>query len=132
MTRYLLDTNMVSYLVKAHPAVSARVVAVPMASLCISSITEGGLLFGLAKRPEAAWLHRIVGEFLRRVDVLPWDMAAAMHYGIRHNELEAVDKPIGPLDLLIAAHAQSANAVLVTNDNAFRFAPNLVLEDWTK
>ena len=54
MTRYLLDTNMVSYLVKAHPAVSARVVAVPMASLCISSITEGGLLFGLAKRPEAA------------------------------------------------------------------------------
>ena len=132
MTRYLLDTNMVSYLVKAHPAVSARVVAVPMASLCISAITEGELLFGLAKRPSAKHLHHIVGEFLRRVDVLPWDSAAARHYGDLRNEMETIGKPIGPLDLLIAAHALSTNAVLVTNDNAFRQVKGLALQDWTK
>ena len=132
MTRHLLDTNTVSHLVKAHPTVSARVVAVPMTSLCISSITEGELLFGLAKRPGASHLHRIVGEFLRRVDVLPWDSEAAKHYGKLRNEMETVGKSIGALDLLIAAHALSTNAVLVTNDKAFRQVKGLVLQDWTK
>ena len=53
MRRYMLDTNTVSHLLRAHPSVARRVVAVPMASLCISAITEGELLFGLAKRPSA-------------------------------------------------------------------------------
>ena len=60
MKRYLLDTNTVSHLIKGHPAVARRVVAVPMASLCISAITEGELLFGLAKRPDAKRLHHLV------------------------------------------------------------------------
>ena len=70
MTRVMLDTNVVGHLLKGHPAVLRHVVAVPMASLCVSAITEGELLFGLAKRPEAARLHRAVGELLKRVDVL--------------------------------------------------------------
>jgi tRNA(fMet)-specific endonuclease VapC len=75
MKHYLLDTNTVSHLIKGHPAVARRMVAVPMSSLCISAITEGELLFGLAKRPDAKRLHLIVHEFLRRVDVLLWDSA---------------------------------------------------------
>ena len=81
MTRYMLDTNTVSYLLKQHPAVARRVVLLPITSLCISAITQGELLFGLARRPDAAALHDAVWEFLRRVDVLPWDATTALAYG---------------------------------------------------
>ena len=73
--RYMLVTHAVSHLIKKHSAMLARVTAVPMASLCISSITEGELLFGLAKRPAARQLQIVVQEFLKRVAVLPWDSA---------------------------------------------------------
>lgn len=130
MTRYMLDTNTVSYLIKGHPAISRRVVNVPMASLCVSSITEGELLFGLAKRPDAKRLHTVVREFLLRVDVLPWDSATAECYGAVRAELERQGKLLGPLDLLIATHALGAGAVLVTNDQAFFQVAGLRVEDW--
>ena len=129
MTRYLLDTNTVSHLIKSHPSVAKRVTHVPMASLCISAITEGQLFFGLAKRPDAARLHTAVREFLRRVDVLPW--ASADRYGVACADLESRGKTLAPLDLLIAAHALGVGAVLVTNDHAFAFVPGLEIEDWT-
>lgn len=131
MTRYLLDTNMVSQLVRRHPQVVQRVAAVPMSSLCISALTEGELRFGLARRPEAANLHRLVGEFLRRVEVLPWDGAVAVHYGALRADLERHGRILGTIDLLIAAHAQTVQAVLVSNDQAFRQVEGLILEDWT-
>lgn len=127
----MLDTNMVSHLIKEHPAVVQRIVSVPMASLCISAVTEGELLFGLAKRPDAKRLHRVVREFLRRVDVLPWDSAIAEHYGTVRADMERQGKILGPLDLLIAAHAQGMGAVLVTNDRAFAQLSDLQVEDWT-
>ena len=131
MSQYMLDTNTVSYLIKRHPVVARRVVAAPIASLCISAITEGELLFGLAKRPSAERLHIAVGEFLRRADVLPWDSAVAKHYGIVRADLERHGKVLSPLDLLIAAHALAVSAVLVTNDQAFGLIPKLALQDWT-
>ena len=131
MKRYLLDTNTVSHLLKHHPAVARRVVAVPMAALCISAITEGELLFGLAKRPDASRVHAAVRELLLRLEVLPWDRAAAARYGPLRATLVGLGKPLAPMDLLIAAHALSADAVLVTNDQAFRQVPGLALEDWT-
>lgn len=131
MTRYMLDTNTVSYLIKKHPAVSARVMGVPMASLCISSITAGELLFGLAKRPEAKRLHAAVREFLLRVDALPWDSATAACYGVVRARMEGKGKILGPLDLLIASHAQGVGAVLVTSDRAFGLVAGLLVEDWT-
>jgi tRNA(fMet)-specific endonuclease VapC len=127
----MLDTNTVSYLLKAHPTVARHVVAVPMASLCISAITEAELLFGLAKRPDAKRLHRAVREFLRRVDVLPWDSHIAECYGTVRAELERQGRGLAPLDLLIATHALSVGAVLVTNDQAFRQMSDLQLVDWT-
>ncbi|MDR1351202.1 MAG: type II toxin-antitoxin system VapC family toxin [Zoogloeaceae bacterium] len=130
MKRYMLDTNTVSHLLKEHPAVVRQVVAAPMAALCISAITEGELLFGLTKRP-AKRLHRAVSEFLRRVDALPWDSTVVEHYGIVRAGMERHGAILAPLDLLIAAHALSIRAVLVTNDRAFRQVADLHVEDWT-
>lgn len=132
MTRYMLDTNTLSYLVQGRPAVTERVVAVPMAALCMSSITEGELLYGLAKRPAARKLHAVVHELLLRLDVLPWDHAAAERYGATRAEMAAQGKVLAPLDLLIATHALSVGAVLVTSDKAFTQVPGLLMESWAK
>jgi tRNA(fMet)-specific endonuclease VapC len=130
MIRYMLDTNMVSSLVKKHPVAAQRVRGVPMASLCISAITEGELLFGLAKRPDALRLHAAVREFLGCVDVMPWKVAEK--YAQARAKLEQQGKTLAPLDLLIASHAESLGAVLVTNDRAFQMMGSLQVEDWTE
>ncbi|MBE0547391.1 MAG: type II toxin-antitoxin system VapC family toxin [Rubrivivax sp.] len=132
MTRYMLDTNTVSHLLKKHPAVARRVVAVPITSLCISAITQGELLFGLARRPEATTLHDAVWEFLRRVDVLPWDTTTAEVYGPARAAAQREGRVLAPMDLLIGSHALSIDAVLVTNDRAFAQLPGLSIEDWTE
>lgn len=131
MTRYMLDTNTVSHFLRSHPTVTARILEVPMASLCISAITQGELLFGLAKRPSAKALHIAVREFLRRVDSLPWDNAVAENYGTARARMAESGKVMAPLDMLIAAHALFEDAVLVTNDQAFRQMTGLKMEDWT-
>lgn len=132
MTRYMLDTNTISHLIKKHPAVARRVVAVPITSLCISAITQGELLFGLAKRPDATTLHHAVWEFLRRVDVLPWDTTTAQCYGTARAVTQHEGRVLAPMDLLIGSHALSIDAVLVTNDHAFGQLAGLSIEDWTE
>ena len=132
VTRYMLDTNTVSHLLKNQPAVARRVVAVPITSLCISAITQGELLFGLARRPEATTLHKVVWEFLRRVDVLPWDTTTAPVYGTARAAMQREGRVLAPMDLLIGAHALSIGAILVTNDRAFGQLPSLSIEDWTE
>ena len=132
MTRYMLDTNTVSHLLKKHPAVARRVVAVPITSLCISAMTQGELLFGLAKRPDATALHIAVRELLRRVDVLPWDAATSEVYGPARAATQREGRVLAPMDLLIGSHALSIDAVLVTNDRAFTQFPGLLIEDWTE
>jgi len=132
MKRYMLDTNTVSHLLKEHPAVVRRVMAAPMAALCVSAITEGELLFGLAKRPDATRLHLAVGQFLRRVDVLPWDSVVAKRYGTVRTDMARQGRILAPLDLLIATHALGVDAVLVSNDRAFGQVAELQIEDWTE
>lgn len=131
MKPYLLDTNTVSHLIKGHPMVARRVVAAPIAALCISAITAGELYSGLAKRPDAKRLQRVVTELLRRVDVLPWDNSIAERYGRLRAELQRQGQSLGSLDLLIAAHAMAIGAVLVTSDRAFGQVAGLAVEDWT-
>lgn len=131
MTRYLLDTNTISHLVRGHPAVDRHISAVPMTLLCTSAVIEGELLYGLARRPEAVRLRALVMELLKRLDVLPWDSAVAARYGALRAELERSGRPLGPLDMMIAAHALAADAVLVSNDRAFAAAAGLRVEDWT-
>ncbi len=132
-SRYLLDTNIASYVIKGNiPAVRRRIVKVPMAQLAISTVTEGELRYGVARRPEARGLQTIVDEFLLRVTILPWDSEAARHYGQIRATLEREGQPMGNLDLMIGAHALALGAVLVTHDQAFTRIKELNLEDWTK
>jgi len=131
MTRlYLLDTNTVSYLIKRHPQVTQHLLAVPMHSVCISAITAGELAFGMAKRPEAVALKAAVNEFLRRVEVLPWDAAVAQTYGALRAQMQSKGTPLAALDMQIAAHAVHVNATLITSDHAFLHIDQLLVEDW--
>jgi tRNA(fMet)-specific endonuclease VapC len=132
-SRYLLDTNIASYVIKGNiPAVRRRIVQVPMAQLAISAVTEGELRYGAARRPDAARLQTIVDEFLLRMTILPWDSEAAQHYGQIRAALERECQPMGNLDTMIGAHALAVGAVLVTNDQAFSRIRELNIEDWTK
>ncbi len=130
---YLLDTNTVSYIIKGNiPRVRERLVKTPMAQVAISVITEAELRFGVVRRPEATRLKVVVDEFLLRVAVLPWDSAAALHYANLRAALERTGTGMGNLDLMIAAHALAADAVLVTNDRVFGRIKQLEIEDWTR
>ncbi|MGQ3047217.1 MAG: type II toxin-antitoxin system VapC family toxin [Niveispirillum sp.] len=126
----MLDTNSVSHLIREHPMVVRRVVSAPMTALCLSAVTEAELRYGLAKRPEATRLHRVVGELLLRLDVLPWDSDVARIYGETRAAMERQGKALAPLDLMIAAHAIATGCTLVSNDQAFAQLPGLALEDW--
>jgi tRNA(fMet)-specific endonuclease VapC len=131
--RYLLDTNTVSYIFKGNfPAVRRRVAEVPFTQLAISTVTEGELRFGIARQPAATRLHAAIEDFLLRVSILPWDSAAAQHYGHLRAALERDGRPMGNLDTMIAAHALAIGATLVTSDRAFARIKKLKVEDWTK
>jgi len=133
MTRYLLDTNIASCIIKGNrPVVDHRLVKVAMAQLSISAVTEGVLHFGAARLPHAVRLHSLIEDFFLRVAVLPWDSDAARQYGQLRAALERQGQPMGNLDAMIAAHALALNAVLVTNDHAFARIKKLKIEDWTK
>ena len=131
--RYLLDTNTASYVIKGNfPRVRARLLKVPMAEVGISVVTEAELRFGVARRPEATTLKRVVEEFLLRVESLPWNSEAAEHYAQIRAALEKGEEPMGNLDLMIAAQAVAAGVVLVTRDHVFRRVKGLRGEDWSK
>lgn len=129
-THYLLDTNTVSHLIKRHPQAIQRLLAVPMHSVGISAITAGELAFGLAKRPEAVALRAAVHEFLRRVDVLPWDADVAQTYGQLRAQVQSEGIGLSALDMQIAAHALHVQAILVSSDQAFGRLIQLKHENW--
>ena len=131
---YLLDTNTVSYIsIDRSPAarhMMNRVIRDHM--IAISAITEGEVLFGLAKNPgaKAARLRASVDLLFPRLRILPWDSAAAHAYGTLRAQMSAVGKPLSTMDTLIAAHALSVDAILVTHDNAFKQVHALRTVDW--
>ena len=133
MIRYLLDTNTASYAIKGNVArVREQLLKIAMADVGISVITEAELRFGVARLPLAIRLKDLGKEFLLRVEVLPWNSAAANRYAEIRAALERSGKPMGNMDMLIAAHALSVEAVLVTHDRVFRRVKGLKLEDWSK
>jgi len=129
--RYLLDTNIASYIIKGDvPAVKRRLVRVPISEIAISSVTEGELHYGVAKKTGATRLRAIVEEFLLRVTVLPWDSDADRSYGNFRALLEREGRPMGNLDMMIGAHAIALGLILVTSDRVFRRVKALQVEDW--
>ncbi len=132
-TRFLLDTNIASYMLRgANEALRRRLARVAPAQLSVSTVTEAELRYGVARRADAPGLAAAVEEFLARVDVLPWDRSAADHYGRLRARLERSGRPLGSMDLMIAAHALALGARLVSNDRAFSQVDGLKVEDWTR
>jgi tRNA(fMet)-specific endonuclease VapC len=131
--RYLLDTNIASYIIKRNvPEGRRRLRRHAMSDIAISSITEGELSYGVSLKPSAIRLGVVVEEFLLRVTILPWDSLAAREYGQLRATLEQAGEPMGNLDLMIGAHAMAAGLTLVTNDRAFTRIKGLKIQDWTK
>jgi len=130
---YILDTNTVSYIVKGKsPAARARLAGLGSdESACISIVTEFELEYGLAKRPNAANLRHALRWFLARIQVLPLGSAEARAYGQLRVKQEAAGRPLESMDMLIAAHAIAAGAILVTGDKVFSYVPDLsARENW--
>ena len=133
MMFYMLDTNIASHIIKGDiPVVRERLIAVPIAAIVISSVTKAELFYCLAKRSYPKGLSMRAQEFMIRVKVLAWDTDVASIYGNLRAKCEAGGITLSPLDLMIAAHAQAVNAVLVTADKAFSRIPDgLIIENWT-
>ncbi len=114
----MLDTNTVSYIARGRStAARARLLALSDDdTACISAITEAEVRYGLAKRPEATALRVLMDGFLDSIRILPWGRSEAQAYGILRAKLGASGRLLGNMDLMIAAHAIAADAVLVTND----------------
>ncbi len=129
--RYMLDTNIVSDLVRnPHGVVFDRIAEVGGDAVCISIITAAELRYGCAKRGSTKLLHQ-VEAIMEGLDILPLDVPADTEYGGIRAELEAAGKPIGPNDLLIAAHAYALGSVLVTANVAeFSRVRGLKVENW--
>ena len=129
----LLDTNTASYVIKGNiPLVRQRLVKAPVGQTVISVITEAELRFGVARLPHSVRLALAVDEFLLRVEILPWDSAAAQKYAGLRAIFETIGEPMGNLDLMIAAQALAIDAILVSNDRVFRRIKGLRMEDWSK
>jgi tRNA(fMet)-specific endonuclease VapC len=120
MTLYLIDTNIVSYIVRGRsPMARARLAGLRENEVgCISTITEGEIRYGLAKNPNAH-LSVVLDGFLNKLRILPWGRDEAVAYGDLRVKLERSGKTLGNMDMLIAAQAISTDAVLVTNDQSF-------------
>jgi tRNA(fMet)-specific endonuclease VapC len=131
--RFLLDTNAVSDLVRNPSGViAAKVAQVGPRAVCINVIVAGELRFG-AKKKNSARLTAQVEEVLSGCEVLPMDSPIETEYAAIRDGLERKGEPIGPNDLWIAAHARSANLILVTdNVREFSRVPDLQIENWLK
>lgn len=131
MTLFMLDTDTVSFALRGVGAVAARVADRRPSELCMSAVTLGELRFGAAKR-RSRKIDRAIDAFLQGVDVLPFDGSAADRFGIVASVLASNGVPIGQMDTLIAAHALSVGATLVTNNvRHFSKVAGLKLENWT-
>ena len=128
--RYMLDTNIVSEMIRNPAGRAAQRARAAAESVCISVIVAAELRYGCARKGSPRLLRR-VEEFLSEVPVLPFDVPADSEYGGIRAELEAAGRPIGSNDLLIAAHARALAATMVTaNVGEFRRVPGLNVENW--
>jgi len=129
---YMLDTNICIYVLKNRSDQIRRKFKA-IRNLCISSITYGELCYGIENGEPDAQKVRFeqLDLFTQRLLIDPWDEDAARHYGFLRALLKKQGTPIGNNDLLIASHARSMNAVLVTNNmREFERIPDLSLENW--
>ncbi|MEX2373949.1 MAG: type II toxin-antitoxin system VapC family toxin [Dehalococcoidia bacterium] len=133
MTRYLLDTNIVSHLIRdPQGRVTKRIRAVGEAQVCTSIVVAAELRYGAARRGSAR-LTAQVGAVLSALEVLPLEPPADAMYGRLRTLLEQSGQPIGGNDLLIAAHAMALGCTVVTdNEREFARIDDLPTENWLR
>jgi tRNA(fMet)-specific endonuclease VapC len=130
---HMLDTDTASYLIKGKsPSIKAGLAALVPSTICISVMTRAELQYGLKRLPADHRLHLAVRQFLKLVRILPWDTDAADWYAEIRHQLVSTGQPIGEIDMMIAAHALSVGAVLITNNSRHyeRIEAPLILENW--
>ncbi len=118
---HMLDTNIVSHIIKGNDsAILKHLAKLQIGAVIISSVTEAELLYGLEKHGNPSGLASRIHEFLTRVEILPWDRPVAASYAKLRTACEAKGISLGDLDMMIAAHAIAAHAILITRDKAFK------------
>lgn len=131
MLKYLLDTNIIIYVMKRKPLEALKVFNKNASRMAISTITLAELIYGAEKSKQVEKNLNTIEDFISHLEVLPYDINATQHYGQIKAFLERSGKPIGVNDIHIAAHARSHGLTLVTNNLAeFKRVPNLALENW--
>jgi tRNA(fMet)-specific endonuclease VapC len=132
--RYMLDTDISSYIVKGgYGPVEQHLARTSPSDICISAMTRVELLYGLKALSQRHPLHQAVHRFLKVTTTLPWDAEAADFFAEIKHEMKSGATPIGEMDMLIAAHAIAEDAVLVTNNTRHfkRIKLPLMLANWT-
>jgi tRNA(fMet)-specific endonuclease VapC len=131
LTRYMLDTNIISDLIKNPKGKAAkRIASVGEDNICTSIIVAAELRYGCARK-DSKRLLKAVEDLLGEIEVLPFDVPADVEYGGIRSTLEKTGRPIGANDLLIGAHAASVNATIVTaNVDEFKRIGGLKVENW--
>lgn len=131
MLRYLLDTNIVIYVLKRRPIEVLATFNTNAGRMAISSITLAELLHGAEKSNRVSDNLSAIEDFCSRLEVLAYGAKAAQHYGVIRAALEKRGQSIGVNDLHIAGHARSEGLVLVTNNvSEFVRVPALEVENW--
>lgn len=131
---YMLDTNIVVYAIKNRPeTVLQRLHEKQSTGLCISAITLAELRHGIEKSMNPEKNEVSLLRLLAILQVLPFDDFAAVEYGRICAYLQKAGTPIGPMDMLIAAHAKAAGLTIVTNNvREFARVPGLKIENWAE
>jgi len=130
--RYMLDTNICIALIKRKPPKALkRFDRLSAGNVGISAITLAELRYGVAKSQNIERNRQALEEFLLPLEVADFGERAASAYGTVRADLENSGQPIGPLDTQIGAHAQSLDAILVTDNTVeFRRIKGLKIENW--
>lgn len=132
---YLLDTDISSYLLQGgFTPLSLKHKHIAPGSIFVSVITQAELLYGLRSLPPESPRNTDVVRFLRLAQILEWDSSAAEAYADVRHSLTRSAQTIGELDMMIAAHALSLDAVLVSNNTRHfeRLSPPLRIENWAQ
>ncbi len=132
MKRYMLDTDTCSYVIRERPiGVLERFRKLSMDQVCISAVTYAELIYGVERSSSKRINRPIVDEFVQHLDIIAWGKEAAERYGKVRAELKTGETPIGAMDMMIAAHAKSIKAALVTNNQKhFAKVRGLRIENW--
>jgi tRNA(fMet)-specific endonuclease VapC len=131
MPQYMLDTNICIYVIKNYPPELRERFNSLAEQLCISSITLAELHYGAEKSTRRLENLQAIEQFSARLEVLAFPANAAAHFGQIRADVERLGKPVGPLDMLIGAHARAEGLIVVTNNaREFRRLPGVRVENW--